>query len=496
MRKRDNTIYRRIIGVFPNGINKTWTVANLASANMVTRLKKGMYALRKSKGFALSGSLIVALGMALSACSNSSGSGSSDTQTKEGADKPAASAQTKKLQNADVTVESMWFMSPDGDGKNPGNPAIKAAVDEYEKQYGGKVTFKVVGWGDLHKNLAPAVASGDVWDLEYTEGFMDFPQYMADGLIQPVDKFVDLKNPLWSKQILDGVTYKGKVYGVNALASQMPYVLFYNKTLFKEQGVKDPGQYYAEGDWNYDNFVKAAKEMTKDTNGDGKTDQWGVNLPGIPTYVFASNGGEVATMNDDGTYTAVWNSKNNAAVMNMMQQLYHDNQSAESKSDNRGGTFVNRQYAMYDEGSGYALPTDGSSNGLYPNSKHNDEYGFVPFPAGPDMNGKYVSPFNDAYWAIPTGAKNPEGAGILATLISKHLQEDTIKQYKDYLKPDDFKIFQDILNNQVPQMRYRLIGLPKMGEIYADGKPVQATLDAEQKQLEAKVAEFNAKVKK
>lgn len=50
-----------------------------------------------------------------------------------------------------------------------------------------------------------------------------------------------------------------------------PKMMFVNKTLLKEEGIEMP-----ENDWTWDDFYNICKAVTKDKDGDGKTDQFGV----------------------------------------------------------------------------------------------------------------------------------------------------------------------------------------------------------------------------
>lgn len=49
-----------------------------------------------------------------------------------------------------------------------------------------------------------------------------------------------------------------------------PMVVVYNKTLFDRAGLP-----YPTDDWTWDDFLRVAKALTRDTDGDGKIDQWG-----------------------------------------------------------------------------------------------------------------------------------------------------------------------------------------------------------------------------
>ena len=73
----------------------------------------------------------------------------------------------------------------------------------------------------------------------------------------------------------------------------LAYGLFYNKKLFEKAGLQPPK--------TWSEFVDTAKKLTKDTNGDGKIDQWGVAIEGASITESAhfafilgrQNGGEL-----------------------------------------------------------------------------------------------------------------------------------------------------------------------------------------------------------
>ena len=50
-----------------------------------------------------------------------------------------------------------------------------------------------------------------------------------------------------------------------------PMVVAYNRRLFDLAGVA-----YPTADWTWDDFLSAAKALTRDTDGDGRVDQWGI----------------------------------------------------------------------------------------------------------------------------------------------------------------------------------------------------------------------------
>jgi len=90
---------------------------------------------------------------------------------------------------------------------------------------------------------------------------------------------------------LDTFSLGGQLYGLPKDASAE--IVFYNKQMFREQGIAFPTP-----DWTWHDFLDAARVLTRDTDGDGRTDVYGATQPPWSTLVL-QNGGRV--ISDDGT---------------------------------------------------------------------------------------------------------------------------------------------------------------------------------------------------
>jgi multiple sugar transport system substrate-binding protein len=68
-----------------------------------------------------------------------------------------------------------------------------------------------------------------------------------------------------------------------------PMVVIYNKNLFDRAGIP-----YPTDDWTWDDFLRIAKHLTRDTDGDGAIDQWGTLVDPRPSrwipWVWAGGG--------------------------------------------------------------------------------------------------------------------------------------------------------------------------------------------------------------
>ena len=106
---------------------------------------------------------------------------------------------------------------------------------------------------------------------------LNFPYFATKDMLLDVNPLIkndpefDIHD--YFERITDGMRYQGKLLGLPSDFSTI--VLFYNKRLFDEYGVP-----YPDETWDYKKFLWAARKLTRDTDGDGVTDQFGfANAP-------------------------------------------------------------------------------------------------------------------------------------------------------------------------------------------------------------------------
>lgn len=154
-------------------------------------------------------------------------------------------------------------------------------------------------WGGYYANLATLIASGEKPDIAFTasEGI----KFLAEnGLVVPVNSYLDsaaettLKDDI-APALLESFGFQGETTAIPNGWNNM--VVYYNKQLFADAGLPEP-----TADWDWAKFKETAKALTKDTDGDGATDQYGFTwasneiFPGILPWVANADGNLV---NDD-----------------------------------------------------------------------------------------------------------------------------------------------------------------------------------------------------
>src|SRR6476469_6301329 len=149
--------------------------------------------------------------------------------------------------------------------------AQQAIVDAFHVA-NPKSTVKVTvsDWEPYWDKLQTSIAGGDAPDVFAMDGPL-FPDYQSRDVLLDLKPFIDRDGYDLTQLADQGVadfTTAGGQFGLprdlNTIA------LYYNKAKFDEAGVA-----YPDDTWDWAKLVDAAKQLTKDTDGDGTMDQWG-----------------------------------------------------------------------------------------------------------------------------------------------------------------------------------------------------------------------------
>ena len=168
------------------------------------------------------------------------------------------------------TTEEAWLANK---AENPeAFDLVWTTKEVFEQKYGGTVNVIGVDWGEQQSTIISMVNSGEVCDLGQAHD-QNFPIYGAKNIVQDVSQYVDLEDGFWYDSCTNAFSFGGIPYAMGAEAT--PVVISYNKTLFEQNGVKTPMEYFEEGNWTWETFRDVALEMTGDTDGDGVNDVYG-----------------------------------------------------------------------------------------------------------------------------------------------------------------------------------------------------------------------------
>ncbi|GAB4566980.1 MAG: sugar ABC transporter substrate-binding protein [Anaerolineae bacterium] len=219
--------------------------------------------MRTHRQITILSSLLIIIMLVLAACAPG-GTPAPQAPAAEG----EAAAQPAE-QEEQITIK--WFMRWD---QTRVDNVAKPVIAEFEQLHPNiKVELENIGSGsEYYTKLQTMVAGGTPPDVFYPATHVAYA-YASKGAILPVQDFIDrdgIDLSEYEEQVLDLYKMDGQVYCLPIDTASL--VVFYNKTLFDEAGVPYP----KEG-WTWSDFLETAKALTKDFDGDGQIDQFGVD---------------------------------------------------------------------------------------------------------------------------------------------------------------------------------------------------------------------------
>jgi multiple sugar transport system substrate-binding protein len=144
-----------------------------------------------------------------------------------------------------------------------------------------EVAVKLDWWPErYYEKSQRALGSGDPPDVMLIQD-EPFARFCAAGRIRDLTDRVK-SDPRFHLDRFAGTAvqsfaYRGRPYGMPVFGG--PIVVFYHRALFDRFGVP-----YPKPDWTWDDFLRTCQALTRDTDGDGRTDVFGVNL--VRWWVF------------------------------------------------------------------------------------------------------------------------------------------------------------------------------------------------------------------
>lgn len=321
---------------------------------------------------------------------------------------PEVSKLPETLENPNITI--LWHTSEEAFLTNQANDpnsfdGVWSVIPAFEAKYGGKVNVVAVGWGDMKDTLIGMVNGGEACDLAQAND-QNFPIYPVKKLVQPIGEYVDLQDDFWYKGVTNAFTFGGEAYAVGTDAT--PIVLYYNKSLYESNGVKSPGEYYAEGNWNWDTFKEAAINITGDTDGDSVVDQFGFGWWDGDYGVFmTTNGVTNMAYREDGTIGTNFANEAAKEAVQFIQDAYIKDKYIDVTRD--GDYFMND----FKSGKlGMTLEYGFNGFGAYASDYEID---FVPLPQGPKGVKNHASGGLSG-WVVPITATNGDGAAAFVRM--------------------------------------------------------------------------------
>lgn len=302
----------------------------------------------------------------------------------------------EKLENPTVQFLSEWDLNP-----AEGQP-VSVALELFQTKFGGRIEHVYTTFDERYTKLTTMIQADMSPDM-FSAGDMDvFPKGALSGQFQPLDPYVDFNSALWApmKEVNDLFCSGGKHY-VGAIDVESDCVMFYNKKTIANNGLDDPAELFAKGEWDWEALWKIMTAFCDREQEKFATDGWWFEsaisvTTGYP-YI-GSKDGEIVHNLDNGLIE-----KAQAYMLNMK------NNDLPFPKGEYGWTIYPKRIA---EGKTLFYPA--GTYVLYPYNNIIQDFGnmedvmFVPMPKCPDADNYYL-PARVSGFALCKGAKNPEG---------------------------------------------------------------------------------------
>lgn len=341
-------------------------------------------------------SLVIAMSL-IAACSSNSGT----NNTSNNAGSESSTPSDNKSSGEQVTIKfSGW-----------GEPNEKKLYEELIKTFESqnpdiKVQYIHIP-ADYAGKMNTVLAGGSAPDVFYA-GDGDIARWIKLGAILNIQDMVDSSGFDMSdmfQSAVDRYRYDGLKMGSGDLYA-LPMdvagtVLYYNKDLFDAAGVPYPS---SETPMTFEQLLDTAQKLTKDTNGDGKPDQYGMGPIWWEGFVWG-NGGKI--LNDERTEFVLNEEKavealQFAADLTNVHKVVPDSRALQSMND--GQMFETGKLAMITAGR-WATP-------VYRNLKF--DWDVAPIPA----NGVWSGWSASTGYSVWSKSKYPEQAFRFAAFLA------------------------------------------------------------------------------
>ena len=303
---------------------------------------------------------------------------------------------TGDLENKTIKFFSTWDINPDGSGKD-----VPIELQLFQERYGGNIEWISTTWDTRYSDMSTYVLGGEGVDFFPTNDMDNFPKGAVNGMYVPYDQYVDFSSELWAptKAMNDQCQWMDNHYLI-ILGATEGTVVIYNKDTIEENGLEDPAQLLADGEWTWDTFKDMMADFCDPESGCYGLDGWWTEAS-----ILLTTGVPCVSLENGQMKSNIGNA-DLERVMNFQYELF--------------SAGYNLPKAEYDwteqpqrvgEGKTLFFPA-----GLWKIYSAKDQWGaifgenamFVPMPKDPEADKYYLPAGMDSY-ALLKGGQNHEG---------------------------------------------------------------------------------------
>ena len=278
------------------------------------------------------------------------------------------------------------------------------------------VKVTVADWDTYWDKLLTGLSGGAAPDVFAMDGPL-FPDYQARDVLLDLQPFVARDGYDLGQLADQGVSVFKSAGGQYGLPRDLNVIaLYYSKTMFDAAGIA-----YPDDTWDWAKLVEVGKQLTKDADGDGTTDQWGLytETSDMENYWLSlvwQNGGSF--FGTDGKSTALTTAEAAGGVQFLQDLIYKDKILAEPAIFAETGDAFEQGLAAMEINGSWLVPTDEAA-GL--------KFGIAPLPSGPA--GRFTS-VNPTGVVVYKSTKSPDAAWEFVKYLASPAAQEQLMQLR------------------------------------------------------------------
>ncbi|MDE6406299.1 MAG: extracellular solute-binding protein [Lachnospiraceae bacterium] len=190
--------------------------------------------------------------------------------------------------------------------------------------------------------LSRKILAGEEPDVFMVLG-SDFDQFSSIGIMKNLDELIGQDADFDAEKYFQSALNTGK-YGDAQYAlpyETVPTLMFVNQTLLTKEGIEIP-----DADWNWDEMYDICRRVTRDLDGDGILDQFGICNYDWLDAVY-SNGGEIFQADGKTCYLAEDSVVEAVKYIRQLNELYQGQKVAQDDFNGGNVAFMPLTFAEY-----------------------------------------------------------------------------------------------------------------------------------------------------
>ena len=446
----------------------------------------------------------------LTGCTGDSNKGGGATNSVSGSAAQGTSSVEKKtfedLGGMEIKVGD-WFTDKNTLAER--TDEFGKAQNEYWQSIQDQYHFTITrdafySYQDAKKDYVNDVmANNPKYDLYYLyQEFVSEP--LMKGLMYDLSTLpeFDFSEEKWNPTVRELMSIGDGIWGMSP-DNEPRGGIFYNKRMFRQAGIDEEAPYELQkkNEWTWDKFEEFCKKLTKDTDGDGKIDQYA--MASFSKYYLpmcaANNNATFVTRGEDGKYKSAINTSEFRDAMNWGVDLITKGYIKPKPSENVGWDWFKAAFR-----DGEAAMQTAEVYEISAFADMDDDWGFVMFPYNSDNEGatNKTTP-NDNIVVMPS-CFEADKAEKIAFAYDQYTEpigdytpeEQVLEQY--YPKFKDDRAVDETIAMMLDEKHKQTSYLPMISEIdYGDFcYPVYAGATTPAKKIEELSTKWDKKIEK